>query len=98
MVEVNGVSFLRQCGLLALLQRVLANPLLVLFAAGVDEDAVGLTHRDGIGDLDERFLVLDHAQLLEVLRVQVLFQDGIGLLDRLDATNLGEDVHALLEL
>ena len=89
---------LGQLLLLALPQRVLPDPLRVLGTASIDENLIRLADRDGIGDLDPGLFVLDGRELLQVLGVELLFDNGLGFIGSLDATDFSEDVHTFVAL
>ena len=63
-VEMDSVTLFGQLALLTFFEGVVADPLHILCAAGVDEDAVRPAHGDGVGDLDKGILVDDPRQFL----------------------------------
>ncbi len=95
---MDRVPFLGQLLLLTFAEGVLADPLGIGFAARVDEDIIRLAKRDRVGDLQQRFFVLDRSELREVVRVELVLDDGLCLVDGRHAAGIGEDVHTLFEL
>ena len=63
----------------------------------MDEHIIRLTEFDRVGDLEERLLGLDLAQLGQVVGVQFLLKQRPGFVDISDSTGGGEDVAACLQ-
>ena len=94
-VEMDGVvGHLQRLFFLAL-QAELPHPLDIFGRSGVDEDVVRVAHGNGIGDGQQRFLVRDPRQLRLIFRVQPLSEQGLGLIQGVNAADIGQDVDAL---
>jgi hypothetical protein len=74
------------------------NRLTILGGATVDEYGLRLAHSDRVGDLEQRFLVPDGADLPQAVRVHRRLEQCPGRVDPAHTPDRGQNIDALLEL